>query len=45
MKPSVVYRLVQRHRWRKVAPDTRHPKTDTPGQETWKNAAKTWRPC
>lgn len=47
VKPSVVYRLVQRHRWRKVAPDTRHPKTDAPGQETWKKkrCPKTWRPC
>lgn len=47
VKPSVVYRLVQRHRWRKVAPDTRHPKTDAPVQETWKKkrCPKTWRPC
>lgn len=47
VKPSVVYRLVQRHRWRKVAPDTRHPKTDAPAQETWKKkrCPKSWRPC
>lgn len=27
VKPSVVYRLLARHGWRKVAPDTRHPKS------------------
>src|SRR6202158_5447907 len=26
--PSVVYRLLARHGWRKVAPDTRHPKNN-----------------
>jgi len=38
----VVYRLVQRHRWRKVAPDTRHPKADPQVQSEWKkkNAAR-----
>ncbi|HOC01806.1 MAG TPA: winged helix-turn-helix domain-containing protein [Verrucomicrobiota bacterium] len=36
VKPSVVYRLVQRHRWRKVAPDTRHPKADPAVQAEWK---------
>jgi hypothetical protein len=25
---STVYRLLKRHRWRKVAPRTRHPKAD-----------------
>jgi len=30
---SVVYRMVQRHGWRKVAPDTRHPKADAGVQE------------
>jgi transposase len=28
VKPSVVYRLLARHGWRKVAPDTRHPKSN-----------------
>jgi len=47
VKPSVVYRLVQRHRWRKVAPDTRHPKADPQVQSEWKKkrCPKTWRPC
>lgn len=47
VKPSVVYRLVRRHRWRKVAPDTRHPKADPQVQEEWKKkrCPKSWRPC
>jgi transposase len=47
VKPSVVYRLVQRHRWRKVAPDTRHPKADLQVQAQWKKkrCPKSWRPC
>lgn len=47
VKPSVVYRLVQRQRWRKVAPDTRHPKADPQVQSEWKKkrCPKTWRPC
>jgi transposase len=46
VKPSVVYRLVQRHRWRKVAPDTRHPKADPSVQAEWKKkrCPKSWRP-
>ena len=43
---SVVYRFLARHGWRKVAPDTRHPKSDPQIQEAWKkNSKKTWRPC
>jgi transposase len=43
---SVVYRLLARHGWRKVAPDTRHPKSDPQTQTAWKkNFQKTWRPC
>jgi len=43
---SVVYRFLARHGWRKVAPDTRHPKSDPQIQEAWKkNYRKTWRPC
>jgi len=43
---SVVYRFLARHGWRKVAPDTRHPKSDPQIQEDWKkNSRKTWRPC
>jgi transposase len=44
--PSVVYRFLTRHGWRKVAPDTRHPKSDPQVQEEWgKNFRKRWRPC
>lgn len=43
---SVVYRFLARHGWRKVAPDTRHPKSDLHVQEAWKkNSRKIWRPC
>ena len=33
---SVVYRMLSRHGWRKVAPDTRHPKSDPKMQDEWK---------
>lgn len=43
---SVVYRLLARHGWRKVAPDTRHPKSDPAVQSQWKkNSPRRWRPC
>ena len=43
---SVAYRLLARHGWRKVAPDTRHPKSDPQVQEDWKkNSLKRWMPC
>jgi transposase len=43
---SVVWRLLARHDWRKIAPDTRHPKSDPQVQEDWKkNFRKCWRPC
>lgn len=46
VKPSVVYRLLARHGWRKVAPDTNHPKSDPAAQADWKkNSPKHWRPC
>jgi|SRR5450756_2210334 len=42
---SVVWRLLARHGWRKVAPDTRHPKSDPTAQEAWKkNCPSCWRP-
>ena len=42
---SVVYRMLARHGWRKVAPDTRHPKSDSQVQEDWeKNCPKTGQP-
>ena len=40
-----VYRLLARHGWRKVAPDTRHPKSDPLTQELWKkNCPMFWKP-
>jgi transposase len=43
---SVVYRMLARHGWRKVAPDTKHPKSDPSIQEDWKkNSPPHWRPC
>ena len=43
---SVVYRLLARHGWRKVAPDTRHPTSDPYVQEEWKkNSQKFWHPA
>jgi transposase len=43
---SVLYRLLARHGWRKIAPDTRHPKTDPQVQEDWKkNSPRRWMPC
>ena len=43
---EVASRLLARHGWRKVAPDTRHPKSDPAVQEEWKkNSRKCWRPC
>ncbi len=45
VKASVVYRLLARHGWRKVAPDTHHPKSDPQVQADWKkNFRKIWRP-
>lgn len=47
IKPSVVYRLLERHHWRKVAPDTRHPKAQSAVQAEWKKKRypKSWQPC
>jgi len=44
--PEVFYRLVRRQRWRKVAPDTRHPKSDPVLQEEWKKkrCRSCWQP-
>jgi hypothetical protein len=43
---SVVYRLLARHGWRKVAPGTRHPKSDSAAQSEWKKSfPKRWLPC
>ena len=41
---TVVYRMLERHGWRKVAPDTRHPKADLKTQKAWKkNSRKSWQ--
>lgn len=46
VKASVVWRLMARHGWRKVAPDTKHPKNDPKIMAAWKkNFRKRWRPC
>jgi transposase len=42
--PSTVYRLLARHGWRKIEPDTCHPKRDAEAQEAFKkNSPKHWR--
>jgi transposase len=38
---STVYRLLARHGWRKVAPDTRHPKADPAVQDAYKKTSGT----
>lgn len=46
VKASVVYRLLARHDWRKVAPDTGRPKSDPAVQEAWKkNSRRIWQRC
>jgi hypothetical protein len=37
---STIYRMLARHGWRKLAPDTAHPKGDEERREAWK---KNWR--
>lgn len=37
--PSTVYRLLDRHGWRKVAPRPRHPKADVAAQAAFKKTA------
>ena len=42
---STTYRLLARHGWRKIQPDTKHPKSDPEVQEEFKkNSPKLWRP-
>jgi transposase len=36
IKKSVVYRLLHRHDWRKIAPRPTHPKMDKDAQDTFK---------
>jgi transposase len=43
---SVVYRLLARHGWRKLSPDTKHPKSDPLAQAEWKkNSPPCWQIC
>ncbi|MFM8360631.1 MAG: winged helix-turn-helix domain-containing protein [Verrucomicrobiota bacterium] len=37
VKTPGIGRLLERHGWRKVAPDTRHPRTHPAGMADWKN--------
>lgn len=42
---STTYRLLARHGWRKVQPDTKHPKSDPVAQEEYKkNCLRQWLP-
>lgn len=42
---STTYRLLARHGWRKVQPDTKHPKSDPAMQSEFKkNSPKQWLP-
>ncbi len=42
---STTYRLLARHNWRKVQPDTKHPKSDPAVQDEFKkNFPKRWQP-
>jgi transposase len=36
MALASVYRMLHRHNWRKLAPDTQHPKGDPQAREVWK---------
>ena len=41
---SVVYRMLARHGWRKMAPDTEHPQGNAQAREEWKkNSPKLWQ--
>ena len=44
IRPSVAYRMLARHGWRKLTPDTRHPKSDPAKQEDWKKNSRRWWP-
>jgi len=42
---STTYRLLARHGWRKVQPDTKHPKSDPGAQDEFKKKCpKSWQP-
>jgi hypothetical protein len=41
---STIYRMLARHGWRKLAPDTEHPKGDAQTREDWKkNSLMRWQ--
>jgi hypothetical protein len=43
MALSTLYRMLARHGWRKLAPDTVHPKGDAAVREDWKkNSRRKW---
>lgn len=43
---STTYRLLARYGWRKVQPDTKHPKSNPEIQEEYKkNSRRSWRPA
>lgn len=44
MALSTLYRMLARHGWRKLAPDTQHPQDDQKVREEWKkNFPANWR--
>lgn len=42
--PSTIYRLLDRHGWRKVVPRPRHPKADVAAQAAFKKTAPSGTP-
>lgn len=43
--PSHTYRMLACHGWRKIQPDTKHPKSDPVAQEEFKkNSPRLWQP-
>lgn len=41
---STIYRMLARHGWRKLAPDTEHPQGDAQAREDWKkNSPARWQ--
>ena len=40
MALSGIYRMLHRHQWRKLAPDTQHPKGDPLAREVWKKTPR-----
>jgi hypothetical protein len=45
ISPSHTYRMLARHGWRKVQPDTKHPKSDPVAQDEFKkNSQRLWLP-